>query len=1415
METREEDGEELDEEGAVYGPGSSFASPCRLLIRFLSSEEKRPQSRHMPPEDGMMPRLADSSSRSSSPLIKSEAVVVKGSSLLGGAVPGYPAKMKRPFSLTISAPKTAGGEGEEEQEQGGCGSEVEGEGENGPAGAEKRVKLQSNKDEAENKSGGGPPPPLNLNGTALPRSLSPTIFACADVPVLQQLAQAQAQLAMLEKQQAKLMQLSKRGRERGSSRTPRGKSHSRSKMLTIKIPRTALLLSRGQDAGVEETGGAACPPMPAPPSPGLSLIFGRKVTRRDMESLSLGDIQRRACGVVSHESLTPLARASPPELVDHVRGLRLDFLARNLRPVLHRLMTSSNNRGGLFNIPVDPEALQIPDYRERIAHPMDLGTIKERLQSLLYSDPNQFAGDVRLVFQNAMVFNPPTHPIHQYASQLLADFDGEFARLSERLERTSIKRSEHNCQLCQGQTCAVCGDKCLRLEPPVLMCHGPCNQRIKRGGTFHISRDASRLWCQKCFQALPQNIPEDPSEEPRPTSGGPVAAGQEDPHKSTLLKRKFDYDVNEPWVQCDRCEAWVHQVCALFNARANAGEAKLSCPICQLKDTAVALAEESSSGGGGTNFDKGAGGPAAVGTAAPTHQDQKESASAAVYFASDLPQTPMSRYIERRVAHCLEALGEGEVVPTLSIRVVSNIAQTCEVPSVVQKAFCCGGGDGDEGDDKDVPAEIPYRSKALCMFQRVDGADVCLYTMYVQEYGKDAPPANARRVYIAYLDSVEFFRPRAARTHVYHEILASYLDWARRRGFRHAHIWSCPPQRGNNFIFWCHPSHQRTPTRERLVDWYRSMLRRCEALGIVTSVDNLHSAHFQDVTRTLHLNRQQAQAGGVEDEKPLPLEAWGRPPVPPVLDGDFWVDEVIRLHKLVERKRDADFVAEQLSPRELCLAALEELMSMPQCSPFCAPVDPLAHCCLDYLDIIKHPMDLGQVKARLEDGHYSTAHYLAEDVRLTFSNCIQYNPPSHPLHSGAKHLLGVFERSMKRIQRLMKARLNRLVTLKDILLEESIEEVELAGAERDPMLEALTPRGLHKHNASGSFTGEHLTRTYSSTGFHGSMTRMNSASSFDAGGPETPSQKGFQLMLRKGWNGIESLLGCGGERMSVSHSGASEKQADESECDEYDEMSRGGNPQHTAMKFLSKKVLPPAPCFDGTMSCDVGYAPPSDQLSEADSGDPGLTNAGSATSSGCRSAGISSKEAQQVVHGNKMKWVLSQLCKSVDRMKRDLLVVHLASADARLLDAEWEHAVPIHLDGFDPEGCTDPDPAHSRALVDSRHTFLEMCQFRHYQFDTLRRAKHSSAMVLYHLHRPQAHSLNPFCSRCSEAIRSVRFHCSLCSVDLCSSCQQHVDYKCEEGHPLTPFRVTFAADESTSTAGLLSPAAASGSPDNP
>lgn len=71
----------------------------------------------------------------------------------------------------------------------------------------------------------------------------------------------------------------------------------------------------------------------------------------------------------------------------------------------------------------------------------------------------------------------------------------------------------------------------------------------------------------------------------------------------------------------------------------------------------------------------------------------------------------------------------------------------------------------------------------------------------------------------------------------------------------------------------------------------------------------------------------------------------------------------------------------------------------------------------------------------------------------------------------------------------------------------------------------------------------------------------------------------------------------------------------------------------------------------------------------------------------------------------------------------------------------------------------------------TRQQFLSLCQGNHYQFDQLRRAKHTSMMVLYHLHNPENPSFVHTCNRCNKDIEGDRWTCRTCTeFDICSSC---------------------------------------------
>lgn len=105
-----------------------------------------------------------------------------------------------------------------------------------------------------------------------------------------------------------------------------------------------------------------------------------------------------------------------------------------------------------------------------------------------------------------------------------------------------------------------------------------------------------------------------------------------------------------------------------------------------------------------------------------------------------------------------------------------------------------------------------------------------------------------RRVYISYLDSVHYFRPRHLRTAVYHEILIGYLEYAKNLGYTTAHIWACPPSEGDDYIFHCHPPEQKIPKPKRLQDWYKKMLDKAIIDRVVVDykVDIQHFSAFND-----------------------------------------------------------------------------------------------------------------------------------------------------------------------------------------------------------------------------------------------------------------------------------------------------------------------------------------------------------------------------------------------------------------------------------------------------------------------------------------------------------------------------------------------------------------------------------------
>lgn len=120
----------------------------------------------------------------------------------------------------------------------------------------------------------------------------------------------------------------------------------------------------------------------------------------------------------------------PPSLVgesDTVPPLEGKNL-RSCKSIVSKLMKDSY--AFPFNEPVDPVKLSIPDYFDIIKHPMDFLTIKNNLEKNRYHSLSEFVADMRLVFQNALTYNPKGSTVANWAENLKEKFEQRMAQTS-------------------------------------------------------------------------------------------------------------------------------------------------------------------------------------------------------------------------------------------------------------------------------------------------------------------------------------------------------------------------------------------------------------------------------------------------------------------------------------------------------------------------------------------------------------------------------------------------------------------------------------------------------------------------------------------------------------------------------------------------------------------------------------------------------------------------------------------------------------------------------------------------------------------------------------------------------------------------------------------------------------------------
>ncbi|KAF3766184.1 hypothetical protein M406DRAFT_88983, partial [Cryphonectria parasitica EP155] len=84
---------------------------------------------------------------------------------------------------------------------------------------------------------------------------------------------------------------------------------------------------------------------------------------------------------------------------------------------------------------VDPVALNIPTYHSVVKQPMDLGTMKDKLQRGEYESAKDFKSDFGLIVKNCVKFNGEDHPVTAAAKELEQIFEKKWSEKASWLSK--------------------------------------------------------------------------------------------------------------------------------------------------------------------------------------------------------------------------------------------------------------------------------------------------------------------------------------------------------------------------------------------------------------------------------------------------------------------------------------------------------------------------------------------------------------------------------------------------------------------------------------------------------------------------------------------------------------------------------------------------------------------------------------------------------------------------------------------------------------------------------------------------------------------------------------------------------------------------------------------------------------------
>jgi len=190
------------------------------------------------------------------------------------------------------------------------------------------------------------------------------------------------------------------------------KAAKRSTPAGDSVPRGSQARRPSRSAG---TGPAAAPAQTFALDPATSTPLIRRDSTKNEGGRPKREIHPPKNKDLPYSSVRPKPRKTATEL------RFCEEVLNELKKPKHALFAAA------FYDPVDPVALNIPNYFTIIKNPMDLSTVGKKLQSGAYQKAKEFEADIRLILSNCYKFNPPGNPVREMGKQMESLFNEKWS----------------------------------------------------------------------------------------------------------------------------------------------------------------------------------------------------------------------------------------------------------------------------------------------------------------------------------------------------------------------------------------------------------------------------------------------------------------------------------------------------------------------------------------------------------------------------------------------------------------------------------------------------------------------------------------------------------------------------------------------------------------------------------------------------------------------------------------------------------------------------------------------------------------------------------------------------------------------------------------------------------------------------